>query len=95
VINEYSWPFSRERYGDFVLSAHPSKQQLISSVWSVPCLLGGGLFRALIITIKNRGAQIQEEPLSPDEHRRAARTFAGASLEKESAMISFWLIVPR
>jgi len=43
------------------------------------------------ISIKNRGAQIQEEPLSADEHHATRpRDFSGA-VWKRNRMISFWL----
>ena len=75
--------FLTERYGDFVLYRPPVKATTYL-LWFGPfMLLGGGLF-ALFHYIKNRGAQIREEPLSADEHRRA-RELLQAQSGKESA----------
>ena len=64
--------FLTERYGDFVLYRPPVKGTTYL-LWFGPfILLGGGLF-ALFRYIKQRGAQIREEPLSADEHKRALK----------------------
>jgi cytochrome c-type biogenesis protein CcmH len=64
--------FLTERYGDFVLYRPPVKGTTYL-LWFGPfILLGGGLF-ALFHYIKQRGAQIHEEPLSADEHKRALK----------------------
>jgi cytochrome c-type biogenesis protein CcmH len=75
--------FLTERYGDFVLYNPPVKLTTYL-LWFGPfILLGGGLF-ALFRYIRSRREQIQEQPLSAEEHSRALELLNAGS-EKESA----------
>jgi len=64
--------FLTDRYGDFVLYKPPVKPRTYL-LWFGPfVLLGGGLF-ALYRVISHRREAIVYSPLSPEEHRRAAK----------------------
>src|SRR5437867_7546014 len=64
--------FLTDRYGDFVLYKPPVKPRTYL-LWFGPfILLGGGLF-ALYRVISHRREAIVYSPLSPEEHRRAAK----------------------
>lgn len=71
------------RYGDFVLYRPPVSRKTYL-LWFGPFIfLAGGLV-ALFRYIKNRREQIHEEPLSAEEHKRAAELLKSEP-EKEPA----------
>jgi len=62
--------FLTERYGDFVLYRPPVKRTTYL-LWFGPFILLAGGFYVLFRYIKSRREQIQDKPLSAEEHRRA------------------------
>ncbi|HXD29855.1 MAG TPA: cytochrome c-type biogenesis protein [Pyrinomonadaceae bacterium] len=69
------------RYGDFVLYRPPVKRSTYL-LWFGPfVVLGAGLY-LLFRYIRNRREQIQEEPLSTDEHQRALELLQSESGEE-------------
>jgi len=75
--------FLTDRYGDFVLYRPPVKRRTYL-LWFGPfILLGLGLF-GLFRYIRSRREEIQEQPLSAEEHKRA-RELLHTDSEKEPA----------
>ena len=75
--------FLTERYGDFVLYRPPVKR-VTYLLWFGPFILLAGGFYVLFRYIKSRREQIQDKPLSAEEHRRA-RELLQADSRKEVA----------
>ncbi len=75
--------FLTERYGDFVLYRPPVKR-ITYLLWFGPFILLAGGFYVLFRYIKSRREQIQDKPLSAEEHRRA-RELLQADSRKEVA----------
>ena len=75
--------FLTERYGDFVLYRPPVKRTTYL-LWFGPFILLAGGFYVLFRYIKSRREQIQDKPLSAEEHRRA-RELLQADSRKEVA----------
>jgi cytochrome c-type biogenesis protein CcmH len=62
--------FLTERYGDFVLYQPPVKPRTYL-LWFGPFILLGAGFLALYRFLRRRQELITDQPLSPEEHRRA------------------------
>lgn len=75
--------FLTERYGDFVLY-RPRVTPITYVLWFGPFVLLLGGLAVLFYYIKQRRDTITEQPLTPEEHRRAEQML-GSSSGKETA----------